>query len=189
MELAVFHDLHDAAMASCAPRCDHFRPLHNVAECNKIRNISQSEILTRATTERFLKSSPPSSQGISEATSFIRSHAQGWPVLSNTATLIGVAGTLTTLASIDLALPSFDRERVHKHMLTLEAVDSIFNVLRTKGLEELKQVPQILPERADIILAGILILLEVMKQLDADSITVSDRGLRYGILMKEVQKG
>jgi exopolyphosphatase/guanosine-5'-triphosphate,3'-diphosphate pyrophosphatase len=140
-------------------------------------------------TERFLKSSPPSPRSIIEATSFIRSLVQSWPALSNTATLIGVAGTLTSLASIDLAIPSFDRERVHKHVLTFESIDSIFNKLRIKGLEELKQVPQILPERADIILAGILILLEVMKQMGAENVTVSDRGLRYGILMKEVQKG
>lgn len=140
-------------------------------------------------TERFLKSSPPSTLGVSQAVSFIRSLVQGWPVLSNTATFIGVAGTLTTLASIDFALPSFNRKRVHKHVLTFEAVDSIFKKLRMKSLEELKQVPQILPERADIILAGILILLEVMKQMGAENVTVSDRGLRYGILMKELQKG
>ncbi len=140
-------------------------------------------------TERFLKSSPPSSLGMSEAVSFIRSLVQGWRVLSGTSTLIGVAGTLTTLASIDLALPSFDREKVHKHVLTFVAVDSIFNKLSVKSLEELKQVPQILPERADIILAGILILLEVMKQMGTENVTVSDRGLRYGILMKEIRVG
>ncbi len=140
-------------------------------------------------TERFLKSSPPSPQEINEATGYIHSLVQGWPALPDTSLFVGVAGTLTTLASIDLALPSFDREKVHKHVLTFEAVDSIFNVLRTKGLEELKQVPQILPERADIIVAGVLVLLEAMKQLGAETITVSDRGLRYGILMKEIQKG
>ncbi|MBI4429894.1 MAG: Ppx/GppA family phosphatase [Ignavibacteriales bacterium] len=139
-------------------------------------------------TERFLKTSPPSSLGVSQALSLIRSQVTQFSPLSSTARLIGVAGTLTTLAAIDLKLPSFDREKVHGHLLTFDAVHTIFNQLRIRTLEELRSIPQIVPERADIILAGILILLETMKQLNANEIVVSDRGLRYGILLREFQE-
>ncbi len=139
-------------------------------------------------TERFLKMSPPSSLDVSQALSLIRSETSRFASLSNTAKLIGVAGTLTTLAAIDLNLATFDREKVHNHLLTLDAVITIFNRLRIKTLSELQSIPQILPERADILLAGILILMETMKQLNANEIMVSDRGLRYGILLQELRK-
>jgi exopolyphosphatase/guanosine-5'-triphosphate,3'-diphosphate pyrophosphatase len=140
-------------------------------------------------TERFLKKSPPASLDVSHALSFIRREIAGLPPISKTTRLIGVAGTLTTLAAVDLALPSFDPFKVNGHTLTYDAIQSIFNRLRIKTVEELRTIPQILPARADIILAGILILLETMKALDADEITVSDKGLRYGILLKEVDEG
>lgn len=139
-------------------------------------------------TERFLKTSPPSSLGVSGALSLIRSQVSQFGSVSSTARLIGVAGTLTTLASIDLDLPAFDRQKVHGHQLTYDAIQAIFNRLRIKTLQELQSIPQILPERADILLAGILILLESMKQLNANEIMVSDRGLRFGILLKEFLK-
>lgn len=111
-----------------------------------------------------------------------------YPILGSQDTLIGVAGTLTTLASIDLGLPDYDRAKVSGHTMALAAVQRIFDGLRTKSLEELLAYPQILKGRADILLAGILILLEVMKQTQAREVTASDRGLRYGMALKESSK-
>jgi exopolyphosphatase/guanosine-5'-triphosphate,3'-diphosphate pyrophosphatase len=139
-------------------------------------------------TERFLKTSPPDNSALQEAAEYIRDHANGFPQLENGTRCIGVAGTLTTLAAIDLQLRVYDRTRVSGHVLSLEAIQKIFVKLKDKRLEEIKAIPQILPQRADIILAGILILCEMMKQIGVDRITASDRGLRYGILMNEAKR-
>lgn len=135
-------------------------------------------------TERLLKTSPPSSTGLHEASEFIQKHLHGLVELSSGTRLIGVAGTLTTLAALDLQLPQYDRAKVSGHVLRQNVVEAWFERLKSKTIEEIKSYPQILPARADVILAGILILLEMMKQLRVEEITVSDRGLRYGIALQ-----
>ena len=136
-------------------------------------------------TERFLRTSPPSSPDIDQAIGSIRQHVGSLNPLDSATRLIGVAGTLTTLGAMDLRLPTYDPLRVSGHRLTRETIESVLGQLRIKTSEQIKEIPQILPGRADILLAGILILLEVMRQLEAFEITVSDRGLRYGVAMKE----
>ena len=137
-------------------------------------------------TERFLETSPPSSLGISHALKSIREHLASQHPPDADARFIGVAGTLTTLGALDLNLPAYDPLAVSGHRLKRDTIESIFNRLRIRTKEEIQGIPQILPGRADIMLAGILILLEVMKQLEAEEITVSDRGLRYGVARRAV---
>jgi exopolyphosphatase / guanosine-5'-triphosphate,3'-diphosphate pyrophosphatase len=138
-------------------------------------------------TERFLKSSPPLPVGIEQTQQYIRELLRGLASPPRSSRFIGVAGTLTTLAAIDLQLSVYDRERVSGHVLTLESVDRIYRRLKDKRLEELKAIPQILPQRADIILAGVLILKEMMEKIGATTITASDRGLRYGIVLRAAE--
>ncbi len=159
-----------------------------VGEESRIRSKRSIDVGCVRLTERFLKASPPTSLNISQALRSIREEIAPFAPLESTARLIGVAGTLTTLAAIDLNLPAYDPSKVSGHVLKKESIQTIFNQLRIKTLEELKAIPQILEGRADILLAGILILLEVMNQLEATEISVSDRGLRYGIAM-EVGRG
>lgn len=139
-------------------------------------------------TERFLKTSPPRSEQLAEARNYVASHIQRLAPLAEGMRFIGVAGTLTTLAALDLQLQTYDRNRVSGHVLTLNVIEMIFDDLKGKHLRELKAIPQIVPQRADIILAGILILIEIMKKIGAKRILVSDRGLRYGILLKHAQE-
>ncbi|HEY6953453.1 MAG TPA: Ppx/GppA family phosphatase [Bacteroidota bacterium] len=139
-------------------------------------------------TERYLKTSPPEPGGLEAAHQYVQSHIRSLPFLNERTRCIGVAGTLTTLAAIDLQLGAYDRNRVSGHVLTLEAIEKIFHRLKEKRLDEIKAIPQIVPQRADIILAGILILLQLMKHCGLERITASDRGLRYGIVLREAEK-
>lgn len=137
-------------------------------------------------TERILLSSPPTSPALNHAINDVRDAVLSFPQLSPQIRLIGVAGTVTTLAAIDLKLESYDRSRISGHFLTLEAIERVFNTLRSHTLERMAQeFPQIEPGRADIILAGIVILMESIKRFDVRGITVSDRGLRYGMALRE----
>ncbi len=134
-------------------------------------------------TERQLKKSPPDPAALADAQRLISDALGHLPVLPNNAHWIGVAGTLTTLAAIDLDLHAYDRDRVSGHKLGFQSIVRIFDRLKRLTLEELRSVPQILPQRADILVGGIVILVALMKRMDLDEITVSDRGLRYGILI------
>lgn len=134
-------------------------------------------------TERFLKVSPPSPNSLAEARQFIKNSLSVVQHPHRPTRFIGVAGTLTTLAAIDLRLKQYDRTKVTGHVLGRKTINSIFNELKGKSLDEIRSYPQILAGRADIILAGVLILMEVLQATKLDSITVSDSGLRFGLAL------
>jgi exopolyphosphatase/guanosine-5'-triphosphate,3'-diphosphate pyrophosphatase len=73
-------------------------------------------------------------------------------------------------------------------VLEREVVRQIFDQLKIKSREEMMRVSQISPGRADILVAGIIILLEYMEAANLSTITVSNRGLRYGIILRELQR-
>lgn len=139
-------------------------------------------------TERILKTNPPDEVALVDSLQFIQDHLKNVFPLPSDTKLIGVAGTLTTLAALDLKLPSFDKNKINGHILSLEAVNRIFLELRVLTLNEILKYPQILPSRADIILAGIIILKEVLSKIGLRQITVSDKGLRYGLLLKTARR-
>jgi exopolyphosphatase/guanosine-5'-triphosphate,3'-diphosphate pyrophosphatase len=135
-------------------------------------------------TERVLKTSPPTRHAFKEAELLLDDAFKNYPQLDETTRLVGVAGTMTTLASLDLKLTSFDRHKLAGHNLTLMRVEQLLDELRFKNLDELRAYPQIHQDRADILLAGVLILVAVMRRVGAMKITVSDRGLRYGLALQ-----
>lgn len=149
-----------------------------------IANTASLNLGSVRLTERFLISSPPVSKELYEANSEIRKQLLSINP-AHPGTLIGVAGTITTLAAIDLQLDQYDTDKIHGHNLSRRRIESIYESLVKKTTSELHQIPQILPERADIIVAGVLILLEVMDYLGMNEIITSDRGLRYGIAIRE----
>ncbi len=101
---------------------------------------------------------------------------------------IGVAGTITTVAAIKLQLEPYDPEVIDSSILTLEEVSEIVNDLKLKTLAEKKRLRGLNPDRADVILAGSVILQEVMNKFGFAQIHVSDRGLRFGLLQKYVKE-
>ena len=96
--------------------------------------------------------------------------------------LVGGAGTVTTLAALDLGLESYDPARVHGHRLTRAAVAGLGGRLAAQSLAERAALPCLEPGRADLIVPGSAICLEALDRLGFDALVVSDRGLREGIL-------
>jgi len=93
---------------------------------------------------------------------------------------VGVAGTITTLAALDLGLPEYDRKRVHGHVLTREGAAAQLDRLAALPLEERRRVPALEPERAPVIVAGAAILVAILDRYDLVGIRVSERGLLHG---------
>jgi exopolyphosphatase/guanosine-5'-triphosphate,3'-diphosphate pyrophosphatase len=96
------------------------------------------------------------------------------------AAAVGVAGTITTLAALDLGLEEYDRERVHGHVLTLAGAREQLDRLAALPLEERRRVPALEPERAPVIVAGAAILVAILETYGLDGITASERGLLHG---------
>jgi exopolyphosphatase/guanosine-5'-triphosphate,3'-diphosphate pyrophosphatase len=92
----------------------------------------------------------------------------------------GVAGTITTLAALDLGLPEYDRKRVHDHLLSRDGARAQLGRLAALPLEERRLVPALEPERAPVIVAGAAILVAILDRYGLDSIRASERGLLQG---------
>jgi exopolyphosphatase/guanosine-5'-triphosphate,3'-diphosphate pyrophosphatase len=93
---------------------------------------------------------------------------------------IGVAGTITTLAALDLGLEEYDRERVHGHVLTRDGARAQLERLAALPLDERRRVPALDPDRAPVIVAGAAILVAILDAFDLDAIRVSERDLLDG---------
>jgi exopolyphosphatase/guanosine-5'-triphosphate,3'-diphosphate pyrophosphatase len=141
-------------------------------------------------TERFLRADPPGEGELSACASAIRSVlAERVPdgVRANVATAVGVAGTVTSLAALDLELVEYDPERVHGHQLGLDAVGEQLGRLAALPLVERRRVPGLEPERAPVIVAGALILREVLRNFRLDWIEVSERDLLHGAALEAAE--
>jgi exopolyphosphatase/guanosine-5'-triphosphate,3'-diphosphate pyrophosphatase len=95
---------------------------------------------------------------------------------------IGTAGTFTTLASINLGLETYSREKIHLYRLPLNRLQDMSKTLLSLPLDERKNVRGLEPERADLIIPGILFTIKIMEIFKFGELTVSDYGLLEGVL-------
>jgi exopolyphosphatase/guanosine-5'-triphosphate,3'-diphosphate pyrophosphatase len=96
--------------------------------------------------------------------------------------LLGTSGTVTTLASVHLALPFYDRRAVDGLHVPIEAMQKISAMIAGMDYEERSALPCIGSERADLVVAGCAILEAIMEIWPAPNLGVADRGIREGIL-------
>jgi len=96
--------------------------------------------------------------------------------------LLGTSGTVTTLASVHLALPSYDRRAVDGLHVPIEAMRAISTMIAEMDYEERSALPCIGPDRADLVVAGCAILEAILEIWPASKLGVADRGIREGIL-------
>jgi exopolyphosphatase/guanosine-5'-triphosphate,3'-diphosphate pyrophosphatase len=96
--------------------------------------------------------------------------------------LLGTSGTVTTLASVHLALPSYDRRAVDGLHVPIEAMQDISAMIAGMDYRERSGLPCIGSERADLVVAGCAILEAIMEIWPAKNLGVADRGIREGIL-------
>ena len=96
-------------------------------------------------------------------------------------TLIGIGGTVTTMGAVKQKMTRYDAAAIRGSVLTKEDIDAQIRLYAARTVEQRREIPGLPPKRADIILAGALILRVIADRLHADGLTVSDRGLRHGL--------
>jgi exopolyphosphatase/guanosine-5'-triphosphate,3'-diphosphate pyrophosphatase len=139
-------------------------------------------------TERFLKLNPPSTDELHEARAFIENTFQSAHFDLKDAVVVGVAGTVTTLAALDQGLKEFDREKISGYRLTQTAVSNLLIKLQRMTTDMILSLSTLTHGRADILTAGTLILHTFMKKTSTEEISVSERGVRYGLALREWRK-
>jgi exopolyphosphatase/guanosine-5'-triphosphate,3'-diphosphate pyrophosphatase len=98
--------------------------------------------------------------------------------------LVGLGGALTNLAAVRHGLATYDAGVVHGTVLNRAEVDRQIELYRSRTADERREIVGLQPARAEVILAGACIVRTVLDKLQCDELTVSDRGLRHGLLVE-----
>lgn len=141
-------------------------------------------------TEMFVKSDPPSPAEIESVKSYVQEKVASpiEEIVKADSDLIGigVAGTITTLSAIDQKMEVYDPGKIHLSTLTVEEIRDILGQLVSVSLEDRKKIPGLERKRADVIIAGTVITLEILERLGLDKLTVSERDLLDGLIWIQV---
>jgi len=137
--------------------------------------------------ERLLWHDPPTGDEVQQAREWVRMQTEsavaGMPAYQ-TATLVGTAGTITTLAAMAQRLPAYEPARIHNYVLKLDAVRSLEQMLLERNKTKRAGLPGLESGREEVIAAGAIIIRTVMETLGISSVLVSDLGLREGVLIE-----
>jgi exopolyphosphatase/guanosine-5'-triphosphate,3'-diphosphate pyrophosphatase len=138
-------------------------------------------------TERLIAHDPPTPDEIAAINAVIDQHLDLLEWNSRPDALVGIAGTVTTICAVALALDAYDPGRVHGCRLSREEVSRVSRMFADRTIAERKKFKGLLPERADVIFAGALILERIMERFGAREVIVSDQGVRWGLVWREAE--
>jgi len=136
-------------------------------------------------TERFLHSDPPTREELDACAEAVRALlAERVPGDVRPETAIGVAGTITSIAALDLELAKYDADRVHGHRVSRQGVAAQLDRLASVPTAERRQIPALDPDRAPVIVAGAVILKEALDHFGLDVLEVSEHDILDGAALE-----
>jgi exopolyphosphatase/guanosine-5'-triphosphate,3'-diphosphate pyrophosphatase len=138
-------------------------------------------------TEKYLHHDPPLPEELLAAISVADIHLddviRAIPEAPEAKTFVGLAGTVTTAAAVELGLATYDRDRIHHFVLTKAAAEDVFRTLATEPLADRVHNPGLEPERADVIVGGMCVLVAIMRRLGFSACLVSESDILDGLAM------
>jgi exopolyphosphatase/guanosine-5'-triphosphate,3'-diphosphate pyrophosphatase len=139
-------------------------------------------------TERFFQTDPPTPLELQAANMCIDSMLVKASAFNfKDSILVGVAGTATSLAVLAQGLKTFSIDAVTNYRLDIDTVNLLLQTLRAMPSEEIRRLTSMMEGRHDIITAGALILHEIMEHFNFKEMMVSERGVRYGLILREFE--
>ncbi|MFF6778386.1 exopolyphosphatase [Streptomyces sp. NPDC012637] len=137
-------------------------------------------------TERHVRNDPPTAEEIAAIRADVRAAmdlaAESVPI-TEAETLVGLAGSVTTVAAIALGLEEYDSTRIHHARISRAQVDEVVSRLLASTHDERAAIPVIHPGRVDVIIAGALVLAEIMERTGAAEVVVSEHDILDGIAL------
>jgi exopolyphosphatase/guanosine-5'-triphosphate,3'-diphosphate pyrophosphatase len=137
-------------------------------------------------TEKHLASDPPApeelSNAIAEAAAWFEDLGREVPAVHQARTVVGLAGTITTIAAVEIGLPSHDSNQTHHFHLTRDAIEDVFRTLATERLADRVHNPGLEEARADVIVGGLCVLVGFVRTLGIDEVLVSESDILDGLV-------
>ena len=153
------------------------------AECNGVVSI---DVGSRRLTERYVEHDPPRPEELHAMFSVLDAYLDdvvlAQPRMSDASRLVGVAGTVTTVAAVEIGLIEYDSDAVHHFVVTKDAAEDVFRTLATEAHDDRVYNPGLDPARADVIVAGSAILVAVMRYFGFEECVVSEADLLDGMV-------
>lgn len=138
------------------------------------------------TTEAHLLSDPPApeelSNAIAEASDWFDELQRQVPSVGGARQVVGLAGTITTVAAVEIGLAEWDRDAIHHFRLTRAAAEDVFRTLATEALADRVHNPGLEAARADVIVGGCCILVALLRTLGLDEVLVSEADILDGLV-------
>ncbi len=138
-------------------------------------------------TEKYLHHDPPLPEELVQCISIVELHLKDVereiPSVLDARTFVGLAGTVTTAAAVEIGLADYDRDRIHHFRLTKTAAEDVFRTLATEPFDDRIHNPGLEKERADVIVGGMCILVEIMRYFGFDSCLVSEADILDGLVL------
>jgi exopolyphosphatase/guanosine-5'-triphosphate,3'-diphosphate pyrophosphatase len=141
-------------------------------------------------TEAWLHSDPPAPEELSQAISVVQAYLDDvdreLPSAGVARTLIGTAGTVTTVAAVEIGLAEYDPEVLHHFRLTREAAEDVFRTLATEPAADRRHNPGLEAARVDVIVGGAAVLVAVMRHWGFEEMIVSEADILDGLVRSQL---
>jgi exopolyphosphatase/guanosine-5'-triphosphate,3'-diphosphate pyrophosphatase len=143
-------------------------------------------------TESYLHHDPPLPEELLACLTITEAHlddvVREVPEVAQAATFVGLAGTITTVAAVELGLQVYDRDAIHHFELTREAAEDVFRTLATESLEDRRHNPGLEPGRADVIVGGTCVLQAIFRYFGFERCLVSENDILNGLVMSLIDR-
>jgi exopolyphosphatase / guanosine-5'-triphosphate,3'-diphosphate pyrophosphatase len=142
--------------------------------------------------ERLLHHDPPTEEELRQARDWVARETKAAVAgMGNyqTATFVGTAGTVTSLAAMAQKLPTYEPARIHNYRLQLDTIQELEQTLLSRKKTDRVGLPGLEKGREEVIVAGAIIIRTIMETLGMSSCLVSDLGLREGVVLHLASQG
>ena len=137
-------------------------------------------------TQQYIEHDPPLPEELVACLSVVELHLddllQAMPTAAQASQLVGLAGTVTTAAAVELGLAQYDPEQVHHFLLSKAAAEDVFRTLAVEDHQQRLANPGLHPGRVDVIVGGLCVLVKIMRYFEFDSCLVSEADLLAGLI-------
>jgi exopolyphosphatase/guanosine-5'-triphosphate,3'-diphosphate pyrophosphatase len=152
---------------------------------DRVEGVMSVDVGCVRLTEKFLEHDPPRPEELTACISFTDAYlddvVREIPAVAGARTLVGVAGTVTTVAAVEIGLLTYDRDRIHHFTLTRDAAEDVFRTLATEPRAQRIHNPGLEEARADVIVGGCCVLVAILRRFGFDEMLVSESDILDGL--------
>lgn len=141
-------------------------------------------------TEKYIESDPPRPEELVACLSVAEAHlddvAREVPMAMGARQLVGLAGTVSTAAAVEIGLAEYDRDQIHHFRLSREAIEDVYRTLVTEARNDRKHNPGLESGRVDTIVGGMCILARIVRYFGAEDVLVSEADILDGLILSQL---